>query len=446
MSASPAIYEGLSKLLAYVDDQPQYQQQVQGLLNTVGYRIDRTFDDPQTGFHALGLVSLTPDKAPVLVFRGTNSIADDPSLTDKNTIGLPQFQANKQAFGDWLNQVSQDTTKNPNRLPPDLTGHSLGGALAQLTAAEFTPIIGDTVTFNSPGISQAIVDAFKQKGGTTKNVTHFIVNGDIVSLAGETFLPGKMILESYTTPILDPVLALDKHNVRNLLTSPPPGFTTQQISVEQFSNPNFTYSDADFNKLKLGLSVALPPIAQALNARGNVEAIRKSDGFSYLGFIQQLRTVLSPTTNQLLVGDNFDDQGSGFAGNDTLFGYGGNDNLNGNVGNDLINGGKGNDILFGGKGDDTLIGGTGNDVLTGGSGKDVFVLASAGNETITDFRQGEDIIGLSGGLTFDQLNITQGNNGAVITAKNAPNTILGTVNGVQSNTLTASDFISFKLP
>jgi serralysin len=446
MSASPAIYEGLSKLLAYVDDQPQYQQQVQGLLNTVGYRIDRTFDDPKTDFHALGLVSLTPDKAPVLVFRGTNSIGDDPSLTDKNAIGLPQFQANKQAFGDWLNQVSQDTTKNPNRLPPDITGHSLGGALAQLAAAEFTPIIGDIVTFNSPGISQAIVDAFKQKGGTTKNVTHFIINGDIVSLAGENLLPGKVILESYTTPILDPTLVLDKHNVRDLFTSPPPGFSTQQISVEQFTNPNFTYSDADFYKLKVGLSVALPPIAQALNARGNVEAIRKSDGFSYLGFIQQLRTVLSPTTNQILVGDNLDDQGSGFGGNDTLFGYGGNDNLNGNVGNDLINGGKGNDILLGGKGDDTLIGGTGNDVLTGGSGKDVFVFASGGNATITDFRQGEDVIGLSGGLTFDQLNIIQGNNGTVITLNNAPNTILGTVNGVQSNTFTASDFISFKLP
>jgi pimeloyl-ACP methyl ester carboxylesterase len=446
MSASPVIYEGLAKEVAYVDDKPQYQQQVQGLLNTLGYRIDRTFDDPKTGFHALGLVSLTPDKAPVLVFRGTDSISDDPSLTDKNAIGLPQFQANKQALGDWLNQVSQDTTKNPNRLPPDMIGHSLGGALAQLAAAEFTPIIGDIVTFNSPGISQAIVDTFKQKGGTTKNITHFVVNGDIVSLAGETFLPGKVILESYTKPILDSTLVLDKHNVPKLLTSPPPGFTTQEISVEQFSNPNFTYNDADFNKLKVGLSVPLPTMSQALNARGNIEAIRKSDGFSYLGFIQQLRTVLSPTTNQLLVGDNLDDQGSGFAGNDTLFGYGGNDTLNGNVGNDLINGGKGNDILLGGKGDDTLIGGTGNDVLTGGSGKDVFVLASGGNETITDFRQGEDVIGLSGGLTFDQLNITQGNNGAVIITKNAPNIILGTVNGVQSNTLVASDFISFKLP
>lgn len=445
MSASPAIYEGLAKQLAYVDDKTQYQQEVQGLLNTLGYRIDRTFDDPKSGFHAIGLVSLTPDKAPVLVFRGTDSITDDPSLTDKNAIGLPQFQANKQALGDWLNQVSQDTTKNPNRLPTDIIGHSLGGALAQLAAAEFTPIIGDTVTFNSPGISQAIVDTFKLKGGTTKNVTHFIVNGDIVSLAGETFLPGKVILESYTTPILDSNLALDKHRPGNLLSSPPPGFTTQEISVEQFSNPNFTYNDADFNKLKVGLSVPLPPIAQALNARGNVEAVRKSDGFSYLGFIQQLRSVLSPDTNQLLVGDNLDDRGSGFAGNDTLFGYGGNDNLNGNVGNDLINGGKGNDILLGGKGDDTLIGGTGNDVLTGGSGKDVFVLASGGNETITDFRQGEDVIGLSGGLTFDQLNITQGNNGVVITPKNDPNTILGTVNGVQSNTLVASDFISFTL-
>lgn len=129
-------------------------------MTAAGYRVDRTFDDPATGFHAIGLISTTPDKPPVLVFRGGDEAIDDLANGDKRGIGFNQFEANKQALGNWLTQISQDTTKNPNRLPPELLGHSLGGAIAQLAATEFTSAIGDVVTFNSPGIAQSTVNTF----------------------------------------------------------------------------------------------------------------------------------------------------------------------------------------------------------------------------------------------------------------------------------------------
>ncbi|MGF1605139.1 MAG: hypothetical protein ACFB22_02260, partial [Rhodothalassiaceae bacterium] len=48
-------------------------------------------------------------------------------------------------------------------------------------------------------------------------------------------------------------------------------------------------------------------------------------------------------------------------------------------------------------GDDRLEGGAG-DILTGGTGRDTFVAAAGDPLTITDFRPGEDILALSGGL------------------------------------------------
>jgi hypothetical protein len=91
-------------------------------------------------------------------------------------------------------------------LPPDVLGHSLGGALTQLAATEFTSTIGDIVTFNSPGVEQSTVNTFKQKAGSGKNVTHYIVSGDFVSLGGEAFLPGKVVFQTFTNPIINPLL------------------------------------------------------------------------------------------------------------------------------------------------------------------------------------------------------------------------------------------------
>ena len=72
-------------------------------------------------------------------------------------------------------------------------------------------------------------------------------------------------------------------------------------------------------------------------------------------------------------------------------------------------GGAGNDSLFGGAGDDLLFGGLGRNRLTGGSGVDTFAIALGSDsfDRILDFTAGEDLIGLSGGLTFGQLTLTR---------------------------------------
>ncbi|MCU0545856.1 MAG: calcium-binding protein [Oscillatoriaceae cyanobacterium Prado104] len=451
MAASPAVYETIAKRLAYIDDNPQFQTVVQGGLLAAGYRIDRTFDDPTTGFHAIGLISTTPDKPPVLVFRGADTAIDDVAAGDRRGIGFNQFEANKQALGNWLTQIGQDTTKNPRRLPPDLLGHSLGGALTQLAATEFTSAIGDIVTFNSPGIAGTSVNTFIQKGGSNKNVTHYIVSGDFISLGGEAFLPGRAILQTFVDPIINPLLVLDKHTQTGLLTTPPPGLTQTEISVSQLSNPAFTFTDSDYLELLAGLDFALPQLADALESRGTLEQLRTAPGSSFFGSIIAMQTALDPSRPNNLVGDNANNTGSGFAGDDIIVGNGGNDTLTGNKNNDIISGGAGNDQLFGGKGDDnlnggdgddTLVGGVGADLIISGAGRDVLVLGNgAGTDTLVDFQKGQDVIGLTRGLSFNQLSINQGEVATTIEVTSTGE-VLASIPGIPRSPLTASDFIS----
>jgi len=127
---------------------------------------------------------------------------------------------------------------------------------------------------------------------------------------------------------------------------------------------------------------------------------------------------------------------TGGRGNDTLTGTAGNDSLNGLRGNDSLIGNAGNDTLIGGNGTDTLTGGLGNDTLTGGNGQDIFVFAPGeGIDTITDFNLERDKIGLTEGLTFGNLSFS--GNEILIGSD-----VLAVLTGVNTNTLTASNFVA----
>ncbi|MDB9715612.1 hypothetical protein OAA72_02575, partial [Amylibacter sp.] len=136
----------------------------------------------------------------------------------------------------------------------------------------------------------------------------------------------------------------------------------------------------------------------------------------------------------LIGGDGDDtisgDGGSGYAGNDTLFGNAGNDDLRGRDGNDILDGGTGKDIITTGSGLDTIylrIGDGGN--------------ALSDADTITDFTDGSDDFGLTNGLLFSDLTITQG------TGNNSEDTIikygseyLAILQNIDVSLLTDADF------
>ncbi len=119
------------------------------------------------------------------------------------------------------------------------------------------------------------------------------------------------------------------------------------------------------------------------------------------------------------------------------------DNLQGTSSDDLIFGFGSNDVIVGGSGNDQIYGGVGTDNITGGAGNDIFVLAiNEGRDTIKDFNISEDLIGLSGGLSYSGLSITQSGSDTLI--KNiSPSQSLALLIGVQASTLNASNFITY---
>jgi uncharacterized delta-60 repeat protein len=128
-------------------------------------------------------------------------------------------------------------------------------------------------------------------------------------------------------------------------------------------------------------------------------------------------------------------------GNDSLLGGSNNDYLYGQNDSDRLIGNAGNDYLYGGAGDDILIGGAGNDFLYGQTGADIFVLASGnGNDSILDFKDGIDKLGLFGGLTYGALTISANSNKTSIRITST-NETLAILSGINATLITESDFI-----
>ena len=131
---------------------------------------------------------------------------------------------------------------------------------------------------------------------------------------------------------------------------------------------------------------------------------------------------------------------SGDAGDDEIIDYGrGNDTISGGDGNDLIR------VVINGNnsgGDNTISGDAGDDALEGGLGDDTFVFRSGhGNDTVTRFGQGDDVIDLTAfGLSgFSSLKISQASGGTLIDLEShGGGTIL--LAGVDPGDLDASDF------
>ena len=235
------------------------------------YRIDAVFTNagdgdyarPWLGLEAVGLVSdIAP---PVLAFRGTAQIPED-ALADLHptAVGWDQLQDSRPEIVDWLGSVDQ----------PYITGHSLGGALAQQAAVAFlqdTPDqLGGVVTFNAAGIDAVQADAF-DLGRVTGRVHHHIAAGDVVSLAGDAFIAGEWTQYIYDSPSLFWDFLLDKHT-RDLLQGSDVPSDVTKLSYS---------STADLNSATFNHYAAIPVdyflfILQVSGALGSVGALLAS--------------------------------------------------------------------------------------------------------------------------------------------------------------------------
>jgi hypothetical protein len=265
--------------------------------DTIGYGYYEVKDIIQTvnekGFYAIELVrseasgSLTQD--PIFVFRGSEDIEDFISDTNPQGVGYDQFIKNRDAVTGWIKQWSQANEE------VKLVGHSLGGALAQWFAADWTSTFGaewastgyrlkEVITYNSPGISDEYAGRFNP--ALCGNVVHNIVNGDVVSMAGEAFIEGTVQIYSYSD-----LKVWEKHS-RPLQTdhigkySIAPDIHCQNITTAELNDWWFHYTDPDYLLWLTGLEGAYlllpnPPVdyhpALAF-FRVTAESLRKSVG------------------------------------------------------------------------------------------------------------------------------------------------------------------------
>ncbi len=172
--------------------------------------------------------------------------------------------------------------------------------------------------------------------------------------------------------------------------------------------------------------------------------------------------ILGNQGNDTLYGGKDSDLIQGGENDDWLFGDNGNDTLEGGQGNDFVRGGKENDLLSGNEGNDVLFGDSGADTLSGGDGDDLFVIGRVQNNSvnsgsstlanadlIADFSVGTDLIGLDGGLQFQDLNISQGTGDFArdtIVRDNVTGEYLAILKGINSSSIRAANFTTSLAP
>ena len=235
----------------------------------------------------------------------------------------------------------------------------------------------------------------------------------------------------------------------------------------------------DFVRLKVG-SVGTPTYA-ALDMT-KLDGGSGTDTLSFADMGSQGSTELTLTHGGATNFENIDGTGGdaiirgdtganvlrGSGGTDTIYGGGGDDSLtasfnwhgqsgtsdrisaanSGNDTDDKLYGEAGNDLLIGTVGDNILDGGTGADTIYSGNGSDTIVLrvgdggsTLAAADTIADFTDGSDFLGLDGSFTYTDLTIAQG------TGSNSSDTIikagseyLAILTGITSSSITELDF------
>jgi len=187
--AQDVIYEQFAHVAAYGGEVPE---------TLWGYQELDRFTDSETDFSVVSFAPLPEmieehrqlygrELRPIVAFRGTVNTPGWLDDTNVHGVGQYQFAANEPEIVRMLEDAAVY-----GRV--DLMGHSLGGALAQMTACRYPSSVGRVATFQSPQISRddafALEDYNRENTGQAVESTHYRAAGDVVPRAGEAMTPG----------------------------------------------------------------------------------------------------------------------------------------------------------------------------------------------------------------------------------------------------------------
>jgi hypothetical protein len=277
MNATPArnaqdldvVIEQMAQKVVY---HPAVDAAQQAFLTAQGYSIGAAI----SGKHGLVMRAFTstrPNQPSVVAFRGTVPSNIDTLLSDANPkgIGTDQFGSNRALIEGTLRAAAQ-----AGRVIT--SGHSLGGALAQIAAAAFPSLVARVVTFHTPGIEKsdaASLHKYNQaQPGQAILSDHYQLQDDLVGEVGEALTDGTIhqyklenakvtdLLATHTTYILADV-ALQKG--RKL---PAQDSGRRVVFVKDL--PSSSTKPTSLEKLRKIAGTAVVGTADAVNEAGKV--------------------------------------------------------------------------------------------------------------------------------------------------------------------------------
>lgn len=281
--------------------------------------MEKEFTTADGLFRAIALTK--PGFESVLAIRGTEmNFADWRENAHELGAGGREFET----AWNTSNGIKQWLMDHPNA---SITGHSQGGAQAQMLAYEAARNsikLGQLVTFNSPGINAnpTSLAGILDKTG----VTHFISAGDIVSQVGVQFVPGNVKYYDFDYTglnILLPLSAHTNHWAQNELYSAEflrnKSIYDFNVITTSINNPDIaalsgrdfsyltTYFDEEYTDFKtaivsflagaapLALLAGLGPqrVSQILSNREQSELARTDDLPLLIDLLSDIKTVFS---------------------------------------------------------------------------------------------------------------------------------------------------------
>ena len=451
------------------------------------YEVKAVADPYLTGLDAVLFYDHDSNKY-ILSIRGTSSVSDvfsDILLANKG-VAYDQLAALDSFYNQWLLDGII-----PIGAKLDVTGHSLGGALAQSFALAHPNEVDSVYSYNAPGIGGLSNEAYEALGiipGTTTNtnITNIYAKEGLSVTAGLGTMIGSVVPisidEGYLTQnhsiprlteslhIYNMLSSIANTQDINLLTNILENTTNEKaikVVSDIFEHPvsgDVVEQAIELTKMWSGDATGITslidkPSSQLQSRRvENVYALLNVNSFilegSYLPAYENidpndysdlqisdradflyynLHQEEAPTDTVYIDNRNGITIGSGI--NQVIFGSEYNDtNLNGSSGDDRIYGNEGNDVIHGDS-SNAYITQSGDDYIEGGKGNDT-IYGDGGNDYL-DGGTGDDT--LSGGADHDTLmggsgnDVLYGNSGEDVLVAGENEDVL--VGGSSSDTL-----------
>jgi hypothetical protein len=387
----------------------------------------------------------------ILSIRGTSSLSDVYSdiLLAEYGVAYDQLTSLNSFYNQWV-----EDGIIPQGTKIDVTGHSLGGALAQSFATAHPNTVNSIYSYNAPGIGGLSTEAYEVLGITPSSLGQNNIY-NIYAKEGISVTSGLGTLLGTKIPVsIDDGYLVQNHSISrlteslhiyNMLSSIA---NTQDINlltsiVENVSNKKVIQAvegvfseqqsgntvDQAINLTKnhqgkaAGLTNLTNKTLSQLNSKdsANLYALLHLNPFAIQGNLPAYKEIdphkysdmQMDDLSQMLYSSMHKEHKSGYTYrnlitgesvvntpsiNQVMFGGDDDDFIRGGSGDDHIYGNKGNDIIYGDS-SNTYITKEGNDYIEGGSGTDT-IYGNGGNDTLLGGADTDYLLGESGSDTL----------------------------------------------